>query len=44
VLLELPLRFARHLKADLQIENVDEKKHLAIARLASGGRVRFGPP
>ncbi|MGH4026866.1 MAG: S8 family peptidase [Pseudonocardiaceae bacterium] len=43
VLLELPLRFARDFKADLQIEKVDEKKDLAIARLASGGRVRFGP-
>jgi hypothetical protein len=43
VLLELPLRFARDFKADLQIEKVDEKKDLAIARLASVGRVRFGP-
>lgn len=43
VLLELPLRFARGFNADLQIEKVDEKKDLAIARLASGGRVRLGP-
>ena len=43
VLLELPLRFARDFRADLQIEKVDEKKDLAIARLAPGGRVGFGP-
>jgi hypothetical protein len=43
VLLELPLRFARDFKADLKIEKVDEKRDLAIARLAPGGRLHFGP-
>jgi hypothetical protein len=43
VLLELPLRFARDFVADLQIEKVDEKNDLAVARLAAVGRVRFGP-
>ncbi|WP_327085608.1 S8 family serine peptidase [Nonomuraea sp. NBC_01738] len=43
VLLEVPLRFARDFRADLQIERVDEKRDLAIARLAAAGRVRFGP-
>ncbi len=43
VLLELPLRFARDFKADLRIVRVDERRDLAVARLAPGGRVRFGP-
>lgn len=43
VLLELPLRFARDFKADLKIEKVDEKRDLALARLAPGGNLRFGP-
>ncbi|MEU8403670.1 S8 family peptidase [Nonomuraea sp. NPDC048892] len=43
VLLELPLRFARDFRADLQIEQVDEKLDLAVARLPASGRVRFGP-
>jgi hypothetical protein len=43
VLLELPLRFARDFNADLNIETVDEKRDVAVARLAPGGRLRLGP-
>lgn len=43
VLLEVPLRFIRDFRADLKIETVDEKRDVAVARLAPGGWVRFGP-
>jgi serine protease len=43
VLLELPLRVARDFRADLKIETVDEKRDLAVARLAPGGRTSLGP-
>ena len=39
----MPLRFARDFRADLKIEKVDERKNVAVARLAAGGRVRLGP-
>lgn len=43
VLLDLPLRFLRDFKADLDIVKIQKRKDRAIARLPSGGRIRFGP-
>lgn len=43
VMLELPLRFLRLFRAQLNLVEVDERKDRALVRLPARGRLRFGP-
>ncbi|SEW13503.1 Serine protease, subtilisin family [Cognatiyoonia koreensis] len=42
LLLELPLRFLRDMKADLNIVDVDQRKGLVLAKLPNSGRLLLG--
>jgi hypothetical protein len=43
VLLEMPLRFLRRFKAQLELVEIDDRRDRALARLPAHGRLRFGP-